>query len=169
MSETSQQQHGAAPAGPRPRKDWELFWRIVAVLMVLIIGWVVWVLYQITPRSVVTPLAYQSQGNRSGVQPSDASAAPAKPAAPPAPEAAAAALLMDQAQAGLRAGAHQPAADVQAAALEPRTEPVQGEKLKLSTEMITPVAERAATPKQQEAKPDGAPGVPAASAGKARP
>ncbi len=57
MSQTTQQQ-GAVAGSPRPRKDWELFWRIIAGLMLLIIAWALWVLYQITPRSVVTPLAY---------------------------------------------------------------------------------------------------------------
>ena len=54
MSQTKRQERAGAPAESRARKDWEWFWRIVAGLMLLVIAWVVWVLYQITPRSVVT-------------------------------------------------------------------------------------------------------------------
>jgi len=160
MSQTKQQQPGAAPAEAKPRKDWELFWRIIAVLMIAIIGWVIWVLYQITPRSVVTPLVYESQIKRIGAPEAGA-------ATQPAPELAAATLRMDEEQAAMRAGAHQASADVQAAALEGRIEPVRGEKLKLSTEITTPLAERQSTP--EPARPAGAPAVPAAPAEKARP
>lgn len=190
MSQTKQQQQGAAPAESKPRKDWELFWRIIAGLMIVVIGWIAWVLYQITPRSVVTPLVYESQIKRSGTQQSEpdtvsavvslqpipansaAQEGPgALPVAQPAPDVAAAALLMDQAQAAMRSGAHQSSADVQAAALEKRIEPVQGERLKLSTEITTPLVERKSIPEQQEARPGGAPPVPAATdqAGKVRP
>jgi hypothetical protein len=159
MSQTKQQSQGAAPVKAKPRKDWELFWRIIAGLMIVVIAWIIWVLYQITPRSVVTPLVYESQAKRRDTQPSEAGAAaassqsaPAKSAGQPAarmppvpqptPDATAAALLMDQAQAGLRAGAHQPSADVQAAAPEQRIDPVRGERLKLSTEITTPLVEK---------------------------
>ena len=181
MSETNQQGQGAAPAKLRARKDWELFWRIIAGLMLVIIGWIVWVLYQISPRSVVTPLTYQYQAKPLGMPTSAASLAAstqptaATPAALPlpqiAPDAAAAALAMDQAQAAARSGAHQASADVQAAPLETRQEGVQGARLKLSTEITTPLVEKKWIPKQHEGKADGASTVPAATdaAGKARP
>jgi hypothetical protein len=174
MSQTNQQEQGAAPTKPRVRKDWELFWRIIAGLMLVIIGWIVWVMYQIAPRSVVTPLVYESQVKPLGTQPSatgaagtmaspqSAAAAPAaQPGAAavavpqPSPEAAAAALAMDQAQAGARAGAHQASADIQAAALEKREEQLQREQqlerggLKLSPEITTPLAERKRIPKKR--------------------
>src|SRR5690242_12525005 len=77
---------GAMPAHVRtvaaePRgREW--FWRVLAFLLVIAIGWVAWVAYQIWPRPVVTELAYQS-----------AAQAKARPAtlvapAPPAPETA---------------------------------------------------------------------------------
>jgi hypothetical protein len=174
MSQTNQQEHGAAPTKPRVRKDWELFWRIIAGLMVIIIGWIVWVLYQITPRSVVTPLVYESQVKPLGTQQSatgavsavvslqPAAATPAAqegaaalPVPQPAPEAAAAALAMDQAQSGARSGAHQASADVQAAALEKREEQLQRLEqlerggLKLSPEITTPLVERKRIPKKK--------------------
>lgn len=184
MTQTMQPQPAVVPAAPGPHKHWELFWRIIAGLMIIIIAWIVWVLYQISPRSVVTPLVYESQLKRGGAQPAEAAAASvqlapssakdgAAEAAVPqtGPEAAAAALLVEQTQAALRTGAHQASADVQAAALEQRIEPVRGERLKLSTEITTPLIEKNTLPKQQEARPDGAPAVPSAAdqAGKVRP
>jgi hypothetical protein len=172
MNQAKQQQQGVPPAESRPRKRGELFWRIIAGLMMVIIGWIVWVLYQITPRSVVTPLAYDFQVKRSGTQRSEAGAAaaaslqpdPARRAAqdgaaglavpPPAPEATAAAMLMDQAQAGARTGAHQASADIQAAALEERkeqlqrAEPLERDGLKLAPEITTPLVGKKRIPKQ---------------------
>lgn len=181
MSGTKQQGQGAAPAKLTARKDWELFWRIIAGLVLAIIGWIAWVLYQISPRSVVTPLAHQYQAKPMGTPTSAASAAAftqptaAAPAALPspqmAPDAAAAALAIGEAQAAARSGAHQASADVQAAALEKRQEAVQGARLKLSTEITTPLVEKKWTSKQHEGKADRASTVPAATdaAGKARP
>ena len=164
MSQSTQQH--AAPA--RARRDWELFWRIVAGLMLIVIAWIIWVLYQITPRSVVTPLAYESRSKPIGTP---AAASPAVAALPPgaiapAPQAEASAgragmpmaqgaaetgaanPAMEQAQAAARAGAHQASADVQAAALGEAREKAQAaehstqEGLKLSTEIVTPPAGR---------------------------
>ncbi len=179
MSETNQQRQGAAPPKLGARKNDELFWRIIAGLMLVIIGWIVWVLYQISPRSLITPLVYESQAKPMGTPAAAAAASPRPPPAPPAalpstqiaPDAAAAALAMDQAQAAARSGAHQASADVQAETLEKRQEAVQGARLKLSTEITTPLAEKKWIPQQQEGKADGASTVPAATdaAGKARP
>lgn len=169
----------ATPAEPRARKDWELFWRIIAGLMLIIIAWIAWVLYQITPRSVVTPLAHESRVKTIGLHPgasgAAAPAAPAEAVAPsapqPAPEAATADPAMDLAQTAARSGAHQSSADVQAAALEKKQEQIKGEGLRLATEISTPLAEKHRIPKTPEGEPDGAPAVPAAigAAGKDRP
>ena len=173
------QQQVAAPAKPKARKDWELFWRIIASLMLIVIAWVVWVLYQITPRSVVTPLAYASQIKSIGSQSPATAAAPAPegavPAAPQAaPEAGAADRAMALAQEAARSGAHQASADIQAAALDGREgtikeAPIKGEGLRLATEIALPPA--AKTSMQQEGKPEGASAAPAATgaAGKERP
>jgi hypothetical protein len=163
MSQTKQQKPGAAPT--RVRKDLEFFWRIIAGLMLVIIAWIAWVLYQIAPRSVATPLAYESQIKSPGTQqpatgaagttasPQPTAAAPAaQPGAAgvpqPSPEAAAAALATDEAQAGARTGAHQSSADGQASVLEKREEQLKQEeqfrreRLKLSTEIATPPVEK---------------------------
>ena len=161
MSQTNQQEQRSAPSKPGARRDLELFWRIIAGLMLIVIAWVVWVIYQIAPRSVATPLAYEvgakSMGKLQTATGPGATGAllPAPPAAvqaaapglPPAPAAPAATdLAMDSAQAALRAGAHQSSADVQAAALETgrqsvrEPERVMMDGLRLSTEIASPPA-----------------------------
>jgi hypothetical protein len=167
MSASTQEQ-GGAPAKP-VRRDWELFWRIVAGLMLLVIGWMVWVLYQISPRSVVTPLAYATQVRPIGTQ-APASAAPAV-AVDTAAKPTEADQAMEAAQAAARAGAHQASADGQAAAGENKPQAIGAQGLKLATEISTPLAQKPANPKTQEGRTAGAPAstTGAAAAGKNRP
>ena len=162
MSDTRPQQHGAAPAEANTRGHWEWFWRIIAGLMLITIGWVGWVAYQIMPRSVATPLAYESQIKPGGtaVATQQQVAAPATAQSAPAPSAAD--LAMEQVQAAMRDGAHQASADVQAAAMPIEEEPGRGERLKLSTEITTPLAE-GRSPINREGSSGAAP-VPAAAA-----
>ncbi len=147
------QEQGTATAAAHAPRQWEWFWRIIAGLIAITIGWVAWVMYQIMPRSVVTPLVYESQARQIGAQSAGgasqvAATQPASAlAAPPAPHTSAADLAMEQAQAAMRAGAHQASADVQAAGLARAEEPGRGEMLKLSTEITTPLAERASPSK----------------------
>jgi hypothetical protein len=190
MSQTSQQEQGATVAKPGPRKDWELFWRIIAGLMLIVIAWVLWVLYQITPRSVVTPLAYEPRTKSIGtpqtpagstaadaslppvsITPAIQAEAPGQAELPRATGASEADLALDQAQAAARAGAHQSSADVQAAAIEKakemalESEPVKMEGLKLSTEISTPLAGK----KKSAERAGSSPGVALPdSAGRAR-
>lgn len=171
MSETRIQKQEPAPVAVNPQRQWEWFWRIIAGLMVIIVGWAAWVMYQIMPRSVVTPLVYESQARPIRTQQSatgTSEAAATQPApAPVAQPASEADLAMDQAQAAMRAGAHQASADVRAAALTKGEETGRGEKLKLSTEITTPFAERRSSPPKIL---EGHPSAPAAAdaAGKAR-
>lgn len=173
MNQTTQQEQGSTPAKSSARSDWEWFWRIIAGLMLLLIAWVAWVLYQLSPRSVVTPLAYSNQIRPVGTQPpaavatAPAAAAAAPPAPQPAASSAAADLAMGIAQAAARAGAHQSSADVQAAAMEKKEGQIKGEGLRLATEIAMPPAENQGLSAQGKA--GGA--VPAATglAGKDRP
>lgn len=168
MNQTTQQEQGTAPAKSSARRDWEWFWRIIAGLMLLVVAWVAWVLYQITPRSVVTPLAYSNQIRPIGTLPS-AAVATTPAAAAAAPSFAAADLAMGIAQAAARAGAHQSSADVQAAAMEKKEGQIKGEGLRLATEISMPPAEKQGIPQTAQGKAGGA--VPAATglAGKDRP
>ncbi len=171
MSQTKQQERAAAPAAPRARKDWEWFWRIVAALMLLVIAWVVWVLYQITPRSVVTPLAYATQIRPIGGMPQSAGGTATLPSAlvKSVSEPAVADLAMDAAQAAARSGAHQASADIQAAAAG--QEATLGEVLKLATEISTLPAKAQKTGQTPLGKPEdpAAPSATKGAAGKARP
>lgn len=163
MSQSKQQEQGAAPSAASVPKKWELFWRMIAGLMLMIIAWTAWVLYQIMPRSVATPLAYEFQVKPVGIPATGAAGtAPQSTAAPaavpqeaaaavpqPAPGEARAAPAIDAAQAGARSGAHQSSADVQAAASREahQDEQFSRERLKLSTEITTPLLERKSIPK----------------------
>jgi hypothetical protein len=46
------------------RKNWRRIMWEVGAGVIIGAGWAVWVLYQISPRSVVTELAFQSQAKR---------------------------------------------------------------------------------------------------------
>lgn len=168
MSETKQQQLEAGVDSTGARKDGELFWRIIAALMVLVIAWVLWVLYQITPRSVVTARAYANRIRPIGMQrpascarglavapaaitsPGHASATAAT--VPPAvtssalPHAAAGAIV-NMAQEAVPSGAPQISAEVQASAMKRTQQQTQGTGmgLRLATEITTPAAFAAPT------------------------
>lgn len=163
MSQTKQQEQGAAAVKPGARKDWEWFWRIIAGLMLVVIAWVVWVLYQISPRSVVTPLAYASQVRPAATNQPAAAAQEAVAPTPPPQEAGAAASDrgMDAAQAAAPSGARQAVADAQASAPDKKEEPVKG--LRLATELSTLAADKPRTLKAEEGKPAGGAALPAAT------
>ncbi len=157
MSQTKQQEQGVATAKPRVRKDWELFWRIIAGLILLVIAWVAWVAYQIMPRSVVTPLAYATQVKPIGSKPAGTSPEAPAATAPPA--------------ASVVPAAPPPAADAaapaQAAAADTKEELNRQEGLRLATEITLPPAEK----QGMGTEAGGAAAVPAAAgaAAKARP
>ncbi len=114
-------------------KDWRRI--VIEVVAGLIVGggWAVWVMYQISPRSVVTELAFQSQLKRPtravapqppavAPEPQSAAAVPAQAASSPPPAAAAPAIPLAQ---GTR-----------------RSATAGGDTLKLATEIGTPFDER---------------------------
>lgn len=77
---------------PASRKDREWFWRIIAFLMVVAVGWVGWIAWQLQPREpVVTPAAFEAAAKSKPIAVAVVAAAPKaveqKPAAVvPAPE-----------------------------------------------------------------------------------
>lgn len=163
MSQTKQQEQGAATDKPGARKDWEWFWRIIAGLMLVVIAWVVWVLYQISPRSVVTPLAYASQ-----VRPTGTTQPPAAPALPqPGTTSAAIGGVADTAPAATQSGVRQVSTDAQVSSAEKKEEPVKGQGLRLATELSAPPTDKPRIVKPEDGKPVGAAAVPA-GAGTAR-
>ena len=151
MLQDLDKRHGAGGDGKTPtqqlrpvqgRKRWQrIMWEVVAGLVVGG-GWAVWVAYQLSPRSVVTDMAFQSQARR--VQ---AAAAPQAPAAAPAamPPVTPASAVPSQAVAApgpLASALPIPAPAVSAPAPAPapkRDEPVKPDMLKLATEIANPV------------------------------
>ncbi len=131
---------------PAPKKWRRIMWEVVAGL-VIGTGWAIWVLYQISPRSAVTDLAFQSQAKRP-----QAAAGLLPPAAPPAQQPAA------TAQAAAPQGTPPPAAlpAPPPAPLPPATksaEPVKVDMLKLATEIATPFDEKTFAKSRVERKP----------------
>ena len=129
---------------PEHRNWRRIMWEVGAGLIVGV-GWSVWVLYQISPHSVVTELAFQSQAKRlqaaAGLQAAPpiaqppvapASTVPAQAGAPPMPPAAA----MPTPPA--------PAVSAVAPGLPATTsaEPAKVDMLKLATEIATPLDEK---------------------------
>lgn len=175
----TEQQHAAA-GSHGSRKDLELFWRIVAGLMLLVVAWTLWVLYQITPGSVVTPKAYATRIRPIGTQPLaiGALANPppvvTPPALQPTAQATAADASSDGAQAAARAAAPGTTADTQATVAQAAKErKVQSVGLRLATEISapavvsTPMAGKQDIPKKADGRSGGAPA--AGAAGKERP
>jgi len=106
----------------------EWFWRVLAVLIIVALGWVAWVGWHLMPRSSVTPLALKSAGQpRPAVQ---AARAPAPPAVAQPPAVAVQIPAPAQPQA---VGAASPA------------QPVRPDTFALARELSTPVRERPAS------------------------
>jgi MSHA biogenesis protein MshN len=136
----------AAPAGglsrhmrPVPARTLasDFFWRTMAMAMLFAVGWVAWLIWQLTPRPVVTELAYQSSRAKISAPADSASPrldpAPAPQAAPPQPAAPV-----------LPAASGSAAAD-SALAQPPspqRPEKVNVDMLRLATELTTPIPQR---------------------------
>ena len=128
------------------RKDWRrMMWEVGAGLIIGA-GWAAWVMYQISPHSIVTDLAFQSQAKRlqaaGGLQ-----APPAPPAAQP--PLAPVAQMPAQAAAQVPPAAAMPAPavpEVPATAPAPPatkgTEPVKAGGFKFATEIATPINEK---------------------------
>ncbi len=151
------------------RKHWQrIMWEVIGGL-VIGVGWAVWVMYQISPRSVVTESAFQSRAKRlqaaAGVQ--------APPALAPAQVAPAAAV---PAQAAAPQGppspampAPSPAAAVSAtvpAVAEPKSvEPATLDRLKLASEIATPFDEKGLGAKPRTERKSAAEAAPTAKAG----
>ncbi len=156
----------------------DLFWWIMAVVMLLLIVWLAWVMWQVTPRPIATDLAYQHRQRMQAVSsapPPDAvtsvqvgtpgvpgtvnpeaataASAPATPAPVAVTAQSAPASVATPAPAATTAPAvAAPATPVQPARTEPGKPVPQVDMLKLATAIVTPIPERR-----------GAKSVPAAS------
>jgi len=113
----------------------DFFWRTMAMTMLFAVGWVAWLVWQLTPpHPIVTELAYQSSRARTAspgdvASPrSDSAPAPQAPTPQPAPPPA----------------APIPAAGPASAQATPpqRSDRVNFDMLRLATELTTPVPQR---------------------------
>ena len=111
----------SGPNRPPRSRDREWFWRFLAVVMVVVVAWVVWIAFQISPPAVFLPAAYEA-------------AAKAR-AANNAPGGSAADKAVARAQ-GAETSPHVPPHSL------PSEPPVNIHKLKISDTIATPVAER---------------------------
>jgi len=121
----------AAPAGalsrhmrPVPERTLasDFFWRTMAMTMLFAVGWVAWLVWQLTPHSVVTDLVYQSPRGK----------IPAPQAAAPQP-----APTLPAASSSAPAGS-----SAAQAPLPQRSEKVNVDMLRLATELTTPIPQR---------------------------
>jgi hypothetical protein len=78
-----QQPEGEQPAG-RARGEW--LWRFLAATLLLLLGWVAWVAYQISPSPLATPAAFQAATRALEAQ--NVQTGMIRPAAPAAPAVA---------------------------------------------------------------------------------
>jgi len=129
-------QHTADPddAAPTPQKmigEW--FWRFLAVVMVLTVGWVLWIIYQINPQPLITSAGFAAAAKARASQDAKGviTPAPAPVTAPPAGDSS------TQAAPAQAEAAKPPAAP--AAAKEP---PVNVERLRFADSIETPIPER---------------------------
>jgi MSHA biogenesis protein MshN len=131
----------AAPAGglsqhmhavPARTLASDFFWRTMAMLMLFAVGWVAWLVWQLTPHPLVTELAYQSsRGNAS------APAASSRPDSAPAPQSA-----LPQPAPALPAGSASAGSAAALAPLTQRPERINVDMLRLATELTTPIPQR---------------------------
>jgi MSHA biogenesis protein MshN len=131
----------AAPAGglsqhmhavPARTLASDFFWRTMAMLMLFAVGWVAWLVWQLTPHPVVTDLVYQSsQGKASAPAASSRlDPVPAPRSAPPQPAPA------------LPAASASAASATAQAPLPQRSEKINVDMLRLATELTTPIPQR---------------------------
>ena len=113
----------------------EWFWRFLAVVMLIVVGWVVWIAIQINPPDMVLPAAYEAaaQGrarNSSGT----IGGAPPQPAVQ--------APVDTTAVSSVATGAPPVAAAPPVPAAPPAEPPVNLEKLRRAESIETPIPER---------------------------
>jgi MSHA biogenesis protein MshN len=126
----------------------EAFWRIMAGLMVVVVCWVGWLLWQITPKPVVTELAYQARGQvHAAPSPVAVPALPVAVASAPAADSSVAAAPTSSekgAESAAPVAAAPPAPAVASSTAAVPAEPAKVDMLRLATEITTPIPARRA-------------------------
>jgi hypothetical protein len=121
-------------AAPEPQKmigEW--FWRFLAAVMVLTVGWVLWIIYQMNPQPLITPAGFAAAAKARASQ-------DAKGVITPAAAPVTAAPAGDSS--GQAAPAPAEAAKPPAAPAVPKEPPVNVERLRFADSIETPIPER---------------------------
>jgi hypothetical protein len=121
----AQQTADPGDAASKPQKmigEW--FWRFLAVVMVLTVGWVLWIIYQINPQPLITTAGFEAAAKAKSRASQDA-----KGVITPA----------GSVQAG---SASAEAAKPPAAPAVPKEPPVNVERLRFTDSIETPIPER---------------------------
>lgn len=121
----------------------EAFWWAIAVVMLILIAWLGWVMWQLTPRSVVTDLAYQHRQRMESMQSRPRPEAPPEQVIAPVDVAEAASVATRTGVAPATVVAVTAAVPTPAPASKPELPP-QIDMLKLATAIATPILERRA-------------------------
>jgi hypothetical protein len=129
----------AAPPSAPKQYVGEWFWRFLALVMLATVGWVVWIIYQISPQPLVTEAAFKAAAKaKAASQDAKGLITPAAPPAAAPPGAAPVAAAAGAAEAA--APAPKPAAETPPPA--PKEPPVNVERLRLADTIETPIPER---------------------------
>ncbi len=130
----AQQTADPGDAAAKPQKmigEW--FWRFLAVVMLVVVGWILWIIYQINPQPLITPAGFAAAAKARASQDAKGVITPAA-----APVTAATAVDRSAQAASAQAETAKPPA-APAAAKEP---PVNVERLRFSDSIETPIPER---------------------------
>jgi hypothetical protein len=130
-------QQTVAPGGavPKPQKmlgEW--FWRFLAVVMVLTVGWVLWIIYQINPQPLVTKAGFEAAAKARASQDAKGKITPAAGTGT-APSAGDNTAQTEAAKPPAQAEAPKPPA-------ETKVPPVNVERLRFAESIETPIPER---------------------------
>ena len=128
--------HASGKQPPAQIGEW--FWRFLAVVMLIVVGWVVWIAIQINPPDIVLPAAYEAAAQGRARNSSGTIGAPPAQAPVQAPVDA----RDPTAVSSLATGAPPVAPAPAAAAAPPAQAPVNLEKLRRAESIETPIPER---------------------------
>jgi len=124
---------GDSPAGPQ-RMVGEWFWRFLAVVMVVTVGWVFWIIYQMNPQPLITKAGFEAAAKARASQDARGKITPA------AGTAAAPSTGDITAQSGVATPPAQ--AEAPKPPAETKEPPVNVERLRFADSIETPIPER---------------------------
>ena len=135
---------------PTPKRSSEMFWRVLAVVMLLSAGWVGWIAFQLSAPGLVLPEAFEAAAKAKATRNTAGTIQSAAPSASAPAEGAAS----SPAEAGAAGTAIEP--------------PINADKLRMAESIETPIndkARRAPKPAAGDAPatPPAAPAAPAAA------